>query len=81
MLRTDMEGVPVKENSGLDFASKVIVKDASGNESPVMHACGHDVHMTTWMGTLMLWLPLKNEWKGTIMAVAQPASERGYKGL
>lgn len=75
MLRTDMDALPVKENSGLDFCSRVIKKDASGNELPVMHACGHDLHMATWLGTLSTLVALKNEWKGTIMAVAQPAEE------
>ena len=75
MLRTDMDALPVKENSGLDFSSKVIVKDASGNESPAMHACGHDLHMAVWLGTLRTLVALKSEWKGTIVAVAQPAEE------
>ena len=50
MLRTDMDALPVKENSGLDFSSKVIMKNATGNESPVMHACGHDLHMADMAG-------------------------------
>ena len=75
MLRTDMDALPVKENTGLPYASTVIMKDAAGNESPVMHACGHDLHMTTWLGTLSTLVALKKEWKGTIMAVAQPAEE------
>ena len=52
MLRTDMDALPVKENTGLPYASNVVMKDASGKENPVMHACGHDLHMTTWMGIL-----------------------------
>ncbi|MBK8881133.1 MAG: amidohydrolase [Bacteroidales bacterium] len=75
MLRTDMDALPIKENTGADFASCVTMKDHYGNESPVMHACGHDLHMTTWMGTLRTLVALRNEWKGTIMAVAQPAEE------
>lgn len=75
MLRTDMDALPVIENTGLDFSSKVLMKDASGNESPAMHACGHDLHMTVWLGTLRTLVALKNEWKGTIVAVAQPAEE------
>ncbi len=75
MLRTDMDALPIKENTGLDFSSTVTMKDMSGIDSPVMHACGHDMHMTTWMGTLRTLVALKNEWKGTIMAVAQPAEE------
>jgi hippurate hydrolase len=75
MFRTDMDALPIKENTGSDFASCVTMKDHSGNESPVMHACGHDLHMATWMGTLRTLVALKNEWKGTIIAVAQPAEE------
>lgn len=75
MLRTDMDALPIKENSGLDFSSYVIMKDASGAELPAMHACGHDLHMATWLGTLRTLVALRNEWKGTIMAVAQPGEE------
>ena len=75
MLRTDMDALPVKENTGLPYASTVVVKDANGIESPVMHACGHDMHMSVWIGTLKTLVALRNEWKGTIMAVAQPAEE------
>jgi amidohydrolase len=75
LLRTDMDALPVKENTGLPYASKVVMKDAKGNENPVMHACGHDLHMTTWLGTLTTLVELKNEWKGTIIAVGQPAEE------
>lgn len=75
MLRTDMDALPIKENTGLPFASKVIMKDDKGIEAPVMHACGHDMHMTVWLGTLKAMLEMKDEWKGTIIAVAQPAEE------
>lgn len=75
MLRTDMDALPVKENTGLSYASKVVMKDAKGDENPVMHACGHDLHMTAWLGTLATLVELKNEWKGTLMAVGQPAEE------
>jgi hippurate hydrolase len=70
-----MDALPVKENTGLPYASKVVMKDAKGIENPVMHACGHDLHMTAWLGTLTTLVELKNEWKGTIMAVGQPAEE------
>lgn len=75
MLRTDMDALPVREMTGLPFASNVIMKDANGNENPVMHACGHDMHMTTFLGTLSILVSLKDKWKGTLMAVAQPAEE------
>lgn len=75
MLRTDMDALPIKEKTGLDFASKVITNDCTGNEAPAMHACGHDMHMTVWLGTLKTLVELKDEWKGTILAIAQPAEE------
>lgn len=75
LLRTDMDALPVKENTGLPYSSSVVSKDASGNEMPVMHACGHDLHMTVWLGTLRTLTNLKKEWKGTIIALAQPAEE------
>jgi amidohydrolase len=75
MLRTDMDALPVKENTGLPFASQVMMKDAVGNESPVMHACGHDLHMSIWLATLKTLINLKKEWQGTIVAVAQPEEE------
>ena len=75
MLRTDMDALPVKEATGLPFSSQVIMKDASGNETPVMHACGHDLHMSVWLGTLKALVNLKKEWKGTIVAIGQPEEE------
>ncbi len=78
MLRTDMDALPVKENTGLPYSSTVVMKDASGIEQPVMHACGHDLHMTVWMGTLKTLVALKNEWKGTIIAVAQSGEEISF---
>ncbi len=78
MLRTDMDALPVKEMTGLPYASTVIMKDIDGNENPVMHACGHDMHMTTFMGTLAVLVSLRDQWKGTLMAVAQPAEEGMY---
>lgn len=75
MLRTDMDALPIKENTGLDFASKVITKDQNGNDAPAMHACGHDMHMTVWLGTLKTLVNLKDQWSGTILAIAQPAEE------
>jgi len=75
MLRTDMDALPVKENTGLSYASCVVVMDSHGTDTPVMHACGHDLHMTVWYGTLSTLVSLKNKWHGTIVAVAQPAEE------
>lgn len=75
MLRTDMDALPLKENTGLPYASKVITKDVNGIDNPAMHACGHDMHMTMWYGTLQCLVRLKESWSGTILAVAQPAEE------
>ncbi|HEY0065554.1 MAG TPA: amidohydrolase [Telluria sp.] len=76
MMRADMDGLPVEEKSGLANASKVIQKDMSGRDVPVAHACGHDVHMTTLVGTAHQMAARKNQWKGTLMLVGQPAEER-----
>ena len=77
MMRADMDGLPVEEKSGLDNASKVTQKDPiSGNMVPVMHACGHDVHITSLVGTARQMAARKGEWSGTLMLIAQPAEER-----
>ena len=75
MLRTDMDALPIKEATGLPYASMVVMEDADGKDVPVMHACGHDMHMTVWLGTLNTMVKLKNEWSGTIVAIAQQAEE------
>ncbi len=75
MLRTDMDALPIKEETGLPFASKAVMKDAAGNQVPAMHACGHDMHMTLWLGTLNTLVQLKKQWSGTIIAIAQQAEE------
>ncbi|WP_163999874.1 amidohydrolase [Pyxidicoccus caerfyrddinensis] len=77
MLRTDLDGLPVEEKTGLPYASQVKVKDASGSTVSVMHACGHDVHMTSWLGTATLLAKSKDKWRGTVMLVGQPAEEVG----
>jgi len=75
MLRTDMDALPIKEETGLSYASTVVMEDAAGNQVPAMHACGHDMHMTVWLGTLKTMALLKNEWSGTVIAIAQQAEE------
>ena len=75
MLRTDMDALPMEEKTGLDFASVIKSKDASGKETPVMHASGHDIHMSVLTGTLRTLVALKKEWKGTLMVIAQQAEE------
>ncbi|SEU20698.1 hippurate hydrolase [Myxococcus fulvus] len=77
MLRTDLDALPMEEKTGLPYASKVQVKGGDGQTVPVMHACGHDVHMTVWMGTATLLSRKKDQWKGTLMMVGQPAEEIG----
>ncbi|PXA98801.1 amidohydrolase [Nostoc sp. 3335mG] len=77
MLRADMDGLPVTEDTGLPFASKVRVTTAEGVETGVMHACGHDTHMASWIGALRNLAAMKGKWSGTLIMVAQPAEEVG----
>jgi len=77
MMRADMDGLPVEEKSGLPNASKAQQKDPiTGNVVPVMHACGHDVHITSLVGTARQMAARKDEWSGTLMLIVQPAEER-----
>lgn len=76
MIRTDMDALPVREQTGLPYASRVTMKDITGETVPVMHACGHDVHMSAWIGTATLLAKHRNLWKGTVMFIGQPAEER-----
>lgn len=75
MIRADMDGLPVKESTGLPYASTVIKKDRFGDEWPVMHACGHDIHMTTFLGTAQELVANKDLWSGTLVMILQPAEE------
>ncbi|NNC38994.1 MAG: amidohydrolase [Hyphomonadaceae bacterium] len=77
MIRADMDALPVKEQTGLSYASKVMTKDYEGNEQPAMHACGHDVHMTVLHGTAEKLVASKDNWSGTLMMILQPAEELG----
>lgn len=77
LVRTDMDALPVTERSGVDYASKVRTRDKEGNEVGVMHACGHDMHMTCWTGTARVLVALKDRWKGTLIFIGQPAEEIG----
>jgi len=79
-LRTELDGLPVTEATGLPFASKVRTKDASGTDVGVMHACGHDAHMAAWIGTATLMARTKSRWRGTLVLVGQPAEEVGVGG-
>src|SRR5665213_2463632 len=75
MLRADMDALPVQEATGLPYASKVTATDSTGKSVPVMHACGHDMHVTWLIGTAELFAKSRDTWKGTLMAVFQPAEE------
>src|SRR6266536_4039779 len=77
LVRTDMDALPVEEDTGLPYASKVVAKNDEGKEVPVMHACGHDAHMAAFIGTARALAKLKDQWHGTIVFVAQPAEETG----
>lgn len=77
LIRADMDGLPVVEQTGLPFASKVKATTAGGIESGVMHACGHDTHMTAWVETAKLLTSMKDKWSGTLVMILQPAEETG----
>ena len=75
LLRTELDALPVEEKTGLPYASKVHAKDDSGKEVPVMHACGHDVHMASLVGAAQVMAETKNTWHGTLIVIGQPAEE------
>jgi hippurate hydrolase len=75
LIRGDMDALPVKEASGVPYASQAIVKDLAGKEHPAMHACAHDAHVTTLIGTARILTALRTRWSGTVVLVAQPAEE------
>ena len=77
MMRADMDGLPIKERSGLSYASQATQLDPITNKTfPVMHACGHDVHITSLIGTAKQMVDRKDQWSGTLMLIGQPAEER-----
>ena len=76
LIRADMDALPVREQTGLPFASKAVGKLPDGTETPVMHACGHDTHITTWLGTARRLAAMKSQWSGTVVMVLQPGEER-----
>lgn len=75
MLRTELDALPVEEKTGLPYASKVHTKNDAGQDVPVMHACGHDLHMAALLGTAEIMARSKNTWHGTLMLIGQPAEE------
>ncbi|MEO1167167.1 MAG: amidohydrolase [Pseudomonadota bacterium] len=77
LLRADMDGLPVEEETGLPFASTVVATTDEGIESHVMHACAHDTHMTAWVGAVRQLVARRDQWSGTLVAILQPAEERG----
>src|SRR6059036_2978414 len=77
LVRTDLDALPVEEQTGLPYASKVVAKNDEGKDVHVMHACGHDAHVAAFIGTARALGKLKDQWHGTIVFVAQPAEEIG----
>jgi amidohydrolase len=75
MLRTELDALPVEEKTGLSYASKIRTKDDAGRDVPVMHACGHDLHMASILGTAAIMAHSKDTWHGTLMLIGQPAEE------
>jgi amidohydrolase len=76
LVRADMDALPIEEQTGLPYASHVRAKDDAGVEVPVMHACGHDIHVTTLIGTARMLVRLKAQWHGTLVLLGQPAEEK-----
>ena len=83
LIRADMDGLPVLEKTGLPYASKARQVNLEGMEMPVMHACGHDMHVTSLVGVARRMMELKDKWSGTLMLLGQPAEEAlgGAKGM
>ena len=83
LIRTELDGLPVEENTGLPYASKVRTKNDAGQDVGVMHACGHDIHITSMIGTAKVLSEIKEQWRGTLMIIGQPAEEviHGARGM
>ena len=77
LLRTDLDALPVQEKTGLAYASTATARDDGGAMVSVMHACGHDIHMTCWLGTAALFARARDRWQGTLVLIGQPAEETG----
>jgi amidohydrolase len=77
LVRTELDALPVEEKTGLPYSSSVKTKNDAGVEVGVMHACGHDIHMTSFLGTAKMLTELKNQWSGTLVMLGQPAEETG----
>ena len=77
LLRADMDALPIKEDTGADYASTATAQDADGKEVPVAHACGHDIHVSCLLGMTKLMADHPGQWNGTLLALFQPAEETG----
>ena len=77
MLRTELDALPVEEKTGLPYASTVRTKDDNGADVGVMHACGHDIHMASWVGAARIMAGSRTSWRGTLIMIGQPAEEAG----
>src|SRR6266481_1157197 len=75
LVRTDLDALPVEEKTGLPYASAVKTKNDAGQDVSVMHACGHDIHITNMLGTAKMLAQLKDQWRGTLVLIGQPAEE------
>lgn len=80
-VRTDLDGLPVLERTGVAYASRATGPGEGGEPVPTMHACGHDVHMASWVGTARLLAAMRERWSGTLVMIGQPAEERGAGAL
>lgn len=76
LIRADTDALPIEEKTGKPYASKIIATGRDGQPTPVMHACGHDIHMSVFVGTARRMSTMKNTWRGTLVMIAQPAEER-----
>src|SRR5690606_32256254 len=83
LIRADMDALPVEEKTGLDYASTTRQVNLEGREVPVMHACGHDMHVANLVGVARRMAAMKDSWRGTLMLVGQPAEEAlgGARGM
>jgi len=83
LVRSDLDALPVEEKSGLPYSSTVRTKTEAGQDTSVMHACGHDIHITSLLGTAKMLAELKDQWRGTLILIGQPAEElgRGAKAM
>lgn len=77
LIRADLDALPVLEETGAPYASKVVAKDPQGRSVPVMHACGHDIHITSLVGVARTMAAMKDRWAGTLVLIGQPAEEVG----